>query len=385
MYKSNEPCGVSGKPEAPYVRHEGYGKACMKWQGNGEDIRLFRTDEDCKAPWSERTLEQLRAQRYEREVMRLGALETRPLSALDMRALTARIEACWQDIPRKPLRAQQAAVAQQAVLRTIERQADCLSAQEHALCERLFMAGGRAALADAQELDAARALSLRLLARVGMADGMPTVVLEADFARALEAAFSREEHARMRMRLFTCQATVCAALYLAGVLDDRAPQQLFTAQVLGLSEPDQDALELARHYLWASFDCMDYEDGVLLIHPAVANPQALTHKHGVRLEQFTTRELLGGMQGILPQEEPLEDALTRALSGALRPGVDVAESVRTLRLLCKQGAPVDALREVTDGLLMVRRTERMDAALLSMHAGAVRWNGAEEPAAALLQ
>lgn len=302
-----------------------------------------------------------------------------------MRALTARIEGCWQDIPRKPLRAQQAAVAQEAVLRTIERQADCLSAQEHALCERLFAAGGRVQLGSAQELDAARALSLRLLAHVGLADGMPAAALDADFAAALEAAFSRKEHARVRMRLFTYQATVCAALYLAGVLDDRAPQRLFTAQVLGLDEPDEEALELARHYLWASFECVDYADGVLLTHPAVADPLELASRGGAQLESFTARELLGGMQGILPQEEPLEEALTRALHGALRPGVDVAESVRSLRLLCKQGAPVEALREVTDSLLMVRRTERMDAALLAMHAGAVRWNGAGEVCARVLQ
>ena len=91
------------------------------------------------------------------------------------------------------------------------------------------------------------------------------------------------------------------------------------------------------------------------------------------------------MQGILPQEEPLEDALKRAIDGALRPGVEMDESVQSLRLLCKQNAPVSALQEVLDSLLMVRRTERMDAALAAMHAGAVRWNGVQESVAAVLQ
>ena len=346
---------------------------------------MFRSDEICETPWNERTLWQLRAQRFEQEVKCLQPLRARSLAQMDRQTLTARIEACWQDVARKPLRIQQAAAAQEAVLRTIERQADCLSMEEHALCERLFAAGGCAHLTHAQELDAARALSLRLLAHVGTEGGVPVAALDTDFAPALEAAFSRKEHAQMRMRLFTYQATVCAALYLAGVLDDRAPQRLFTAQVLGLSEPDEESLALARHYLWASFDCVDYEDGVLLAHPAIIHPRALARRGGAQLESFTARELLGGMQGILPQEEPLEDALKRAIDGALRPGVEMDESVQSLRLLCKQNVPVSALQEVLDSLLMVRRTERMDAALAAMHAGVVRWNGAQESVAAVLQ
>lgn len=345
---------------------------------------MFRSNQEHQIPWGERTLSALRAQRFDRAVRQLPPLTHHSLEQMDMRALTARIEGCWQDIPRKPLRAQQASVAQAAVLRTIERQADCLSQQEHALCERLLAQGGSVRIIDAQEMDAAQALSLRLLAHVGLVGEAPMLTLDACFAPALEQAFGREAHARTRMRLFAYQATVCAALYLAGVLDDREPQRLFTVQVLGEEDADEEALQLARRYLWASFDCVDYEDGVLLVHPAVTDPHALA-RTGARLGAFTARELLGGMQGILPQEEPLEDALRRALSGALRPGTDEAECVRSLRLLCKQGAPLKALEEVLDSMLMVCRTPRMHAALGAMHAGVVRWDAPDACVVGMLQ
>lgn len=344
--------------------------------------KVFHAQDEANAPWNEKTLWQLQARRFERETQRLSDLSVRTMMDMDRIALAARIEAGWQDIPKKPLRAQQAAAAREAVLRTIEMQADCLCAQEHALCERMLITGGCTRINDAQEMDAARALSLRLLAHVGLDGGQPSVALEPEFAPALEAAFSRPEHARIRMRMFSFAATVSAALYLSGVLDDAVPQRLFCAQVLGEREPDEEALALARHYLWAGFDCVDYPGGVLLVHPGVTEIAGMM-PGGEQLAQFTAQELLGGMNGILPQEEQLDEVLCRAIEDALRPGFDVQECVRGLRILCKQGAPMSALYEVLDGLLMVRRTARMDAALRAMHAGVVRWHGAVQPAVVL--
>ena len=366
------------------MRHGGHGKGWPKWNLRKEDEFVFRSEDEKTLPWSERMLTQLLERRFERGVRALAPLRVRTMAEMDMRSLTARIEACWQDVERKPLRMQQVQVACEAVLRTIERQADCLGAQEHALCERMLIAGGKTCLHDVQELDAARALSLRLLAHVGLESEQPVAMLEPLFATALENAFSRPEHARIRMRLFSFAATVSAALYLAGVIDDGAPQRLFAQQVLGMGETDEEALQLARQYLWAEFDCVDYEGGVLLLHPAVTEPFKIASGN-TQLETFTARELLGGMNGILPQEEQSEEALLRAVEGTLRPGVDAQESVRHLRLLSKQGAPIEALFEVMDTLLMVRRTPRLNAAIEALHTQAVRWCGEEARVCALLQ
>lgn len=54
------------------------------------------------------------------------------------------------------------------VLETIDAQADCLSNEEHELVERAIILGGTAQIEDAAELEAARALSLRLWANIGL-------------------------------------------------------------------------------------------------------------------------------------------------------------------------------------------------------------------------
>lgn len=339
---------------------------------------MFRSEEWHSADWTERTLYAMRERRFSERVALLSELTPQTIFHMDMRELTTRIEGCWQDIPRKPMRAQQVTAAQEVILGTIERQADCLSQEEHALIERMLILGGSARITDLQELDAAEALSLRLWADVGMLEGVPTVRLFDDVTQPLARAFARPEHTKLRMRLFSFQATLCAALYLAGVIDDRTPQMLFTQQVLCSDESDEEALQLARRFLWASFDCVDYEDGVLLVHSAVSEPHKLARGRRPQIEKFTAHELLGGMQGILPQEEPLEEALVSAIDGALRKGMDAQECAQSLRLLSKQGAPIEALREVLSSMLMVYCTPIMQTALEDMHYGVVRWDAMQE-------
>ena len=72
-------------------------------------------------------------------------------------------------------------------------------------------------------------------------------------------------------------------------------------------------MQLARRYLWASYDCMDYNGGVMLIHPALADPQSV----------IRGKRNLGGVlmmpssavcyTDILPEEIPLQKELERNL------------------------------------------------------------------------
>lgn len=68
-------------------------------------------------------------------------------------------------------------------------------------------------------------------------------------------------------------------------------------------------------YLWASYDCMDYNGGVMLIHPALADPQSV----------IRGKRNLGGVlmmpssavcyTDILPEEIPLQKELECAIAG----------------------------------------------------------------------
>ena len=182
----------------------------------------------------------------------------------------------------------------------------------------LFL-GGCAQIEDAQELEAARALSLRLWASVGIVSGKPYIELETQVLEPVARAFAREEHERTRQRLEMFSAYLAGMLYRAGAIDDRQPQQLLLREVFDQNARSELHMQLARRYLWSSYDCVDYSGGVMLVHAALADPRhlmpSLRRRQGILLPPQT--ELTTQMD-ILPEEIPLQQALERAIRGALR-------------------------------------------------------------------
>jgi len=179
------------------------------------------------------------------------------------------------------------------------------------------------------------------------------------------------------MRLFSVHATLSGLLYIAGALDDRAPQRLFMQQVLQAGPEDEEASHLAQQYLWAAYDCVDYPQGVLLVHSALADPSAFAFGLACPPEapELDAAQLLGGMQGVLPVEEPLDAALAAVLKHALRPSQNVAWCVQELRLLAKQGAPLEALHHVLAPKLCVLETPAIRHAVRALWQGVPRWEG----------
>ena len=139
---------------------------------------MFRQEETFIGGWQDKTIEAMQRRRFEQMVAQLPPLGSSRLENLGAGAFERKLEQCWQDVPRKPMRAQQENEVWRTVLGSIEQQADCLSQEEHALVERALILGGCAQIEDTLELEAARALSLRLWANVGMISGKPYVELE---------------------------------------------------------------------------------------------------------------------------------------------------------------------------------------------------------------
>lgn len=143
--------------------------------------------------------------------------------------------------------------------------------------------------------------------------------------------------------------------------------------ILCVDEQDEVFSQLARRYLWASYDCMDYNGGVMLIHPALADPQSV----------IRGKRNLGGVlmmpssavcyTDILPEEIPLQKELECTIAGALRDGRRAEDVATTLRLLCKQGAPLSALEEVLQASLIVYVSDSMRAALSDLYIQTPKW------------
>ncbi len=336
---------------------------------------MFRQEEILFGGWQEKTIESMQRRRYDQWIRQLPPLGAGRLEALEPAALARKLEQCWQDIERKPMRAQQIAHVWQRVLDSIEMQADCLSHEEHELAERALILGGCARIEDTQELEAARALSLRLWASVGLVSGKPYIELETPVLQPVAKAFAREAHEKMRRRLERFSARLSGLLYRFGAMDDRQPQQMLLRDVFEGEKIEETHIQLARRYLWASFDCVDYSDGVMLVHPALADPHqimAFRQRRSPALLQHQD-EMRMQMIDILPEEIPLQRDLERAISGALRDGLLAQDVARMLRFLCKQGAPLHVLEELLQESLMVYVSPFMRGAIENMYYRLPKW------------
>lgn len=335
---------------------------------------MFRQEEVFIGGWREKTIEAMQRRRFEQRIMQLPPLGAGRLAELSPGSFALRLEQCWQDVQRKPMRTQQLTEIWKRVLESIDLQADCLSKDEHELVERALILGGSVRLEDAQELEAARALSLRLWANVGLVSDKPYLELETPILEPVAKAFARPEHERMRQQLDAFDAWLTGMLYRVGAMDDRQPQQMLAQSILPQTADGEQRIQLARRYLWASHDCVDYRGGVMLVHSALADPSHLIacsrRKAGVPVPwQMESHALMD----ILPEEIPLQQGLERAICGALRDEYREEDVARNLRFLCKQGAPLSAMEDVLQSTLIVYLSTGMRGALANMYYGLPKW------------
>lgn len=340
---------------------------------------MFRQEEVLIGGWGERTLEAMQRRRFEQCVAQLPPLGSGRLAELPPKVLERRIEQCWQDVERKPMRAQQLGAVWKSVLSHIEIQADCLSREEHELVERALILGGCVQLEDVQELEAAKALSLRLWASVGVISGRPYIELETPVLEPVARAFARMAHEDVRNRLDAFHDWLAGVLYRNGAIDDRKPQQMLLGDILPQIPEQELRIQLARRYLWASCDCVDYSGGVLLVHSALADPGHLIAAGRRRSGLLTMQMDLSA--DILPEEIPLQQGLERAIRGALRDEYRAEDVARSIRFLCKQGAPLDAMEDVLQNALIVHVSTGMRGALANMYYSMPKWIEASECAA----
>ena len=272
------------------------------------------------------------------------------------------------------MRAQQLNQIWKSMLESIDLQADCLAKEEHEQVERALILGGSVRLEDAQELEAAGALSLRLWARVGLVSGKPYLELETPILEAVARAFARPEHEQVRQRLDAFDAWLTGTLYRVGAMDDRQPQRMLLDSILPQTLDAEHRIQLARRYLWASHDCVDYSGGVMLVHSALADPSNLIAAGRRRAGVSVPLQMADpAFMDILPEEIPLQQGLERAIRGALRDEYREEDVARSIRFLCKQGAPLCAMEDVLQSTLIVYLSTGMRGALANMYYRLPKW------------
>ncbi|MBR1585798.1 MAG: hypothetical protein IJ662_09680 [Clostridia bacterium] len=264
------------------------------------------------------------------------------------------------------------------VLDHVSEEACFLSPREDELVKRMIMNGGESYLADWDEISAAEGLISRLWCALRVTDEDHAVLkLEDALFGLITQAMLSEKYARIREKIFSFDATLHSLLYLSGFLHAGVPTAHFKQQLQSDGDPCAD-LYITR-YLKTAFDYVQTAQGdILLLHPGLADPDHLinTLSRMQPPETHLTREMmLGGMNGILPEEVASCEAMRGALTGAVRPEYGEDEALEDLRMMAKQGAALPEMREVLESMLCVLPTPRMNDALTQLHLQTVRWMG----------
>lgn len=263
------------------------------------------------------------------------------------------------------------------VLERIPLEGAYISEGEMQLVQRLLMNDGELLLSEWDDIGAAEALVRRLWCGF-RADGDDWyLLLPKALHLPLTAAISTPEAHQAQERLLRFDATIHGLLYIAGLLHSAQPIGVFLQEVMHRS--DEDALEIARRYMQASFEYMTDANGdLILLHPGMADPYRMVTiqpVEGVFTLELSQELIAGAMNGLLPEEIPLHETLCGALQGALRPEYDLAEAAEDLRMLAKQGVPLREMEAVMASMLAVLPTARMKDALRMLHQQTPHWMG----------
>ncbi len=318
--------------------------------------------------WPDRTNGRMQAARWEACLEGIG--DDPPCSGVidswPIDQLGELIAEDWVSVPHVTTDVLLRRAARRQVMATLKDDLDCLSPEEHTLVERMLIGNGRVFLDTLREFEAAYTLRLRLWCDIGVAHERPCVRLDSGLMRALPRLIMRQEHQERRGRIFVFDGMIHGLLYMTGFLDDRLPRRRFVEEVLQADETPE-TLRLARNYLEASFDCSHVAGCNLLLHEALAAPESLVGTlaaHGAfQMPAVTSEQLIGSMNGLLPEETASDRKLRLAIAGALRPEWEADEAASDLRMLIKQGAPMDVLRSALARMLCVLPTAHMEDVL----------------------
>ncbi len=268
---------------------------------------------------------------------------------------------------------------QEKVMSYLPYEVCMLSPEEDDLLKRMLTGDNQTLLTEWQEISSAEALIKRLWCTLKIhEDDTASLQLHPALQEPIMEAMLSDRYARCRQALFSFSATLHSLLYLSGFLHATVPACHFCNAILDLVPMEHPETFIDR-YLRSSFDYTQNAAGeMLLLHPGLADPSHLLtglstlSPFGVHL---TEEMVLGGMNGILPEEIASTETMRGMLMGAVRPEIDVTEALEDLRMMAKQGATFREMQEVLESMLFVLPTPSMLDAMNQLHLQTVRWMG----------
>ncbi len=329
--------------------------------------------------WMDLTMSELREKQFEACERRLSAFPEHGLFSPQASDIEAQALFELSFFNHEPGAGGLVTLAQlrQKVLDQLPVEALYLSGGESTLLERLLAADGRISSFNWDEIDAVEALVRRLWCTFSAVDEEWTLELPEALMEPLLLAYNDPEYQEARSLLFRYDATIHGLLYIAGFLHSAQPQLFFMKDVMARN--DVLAQNIAYRYMKASFEYIaETARDIVLVHPGLADPGRLitTMGYGGEITLTLNEETLaGGINGILPEEEPLHEAMRSALDGFTRPEWDAEDAAEDLRFLAKQGVSLHDMEAVMATMLSVRATQAMNHALNRLHGSTPHWIG----------
>lgn len=357
------------------------------FRARGRDLSLERIAEGLAERWSDKTMSVLKNQQ-------LTACEERLLKCPGVGIFDRQQGDGWQAVYLASYDAEELKRGEampspeqlkERVLSRLAKEAALLSEGEESLLQRLLFSDGETMLISWDEITFAESLVKRMWCTVSLdaSDEKAALRLAEPLMAPLAQAIATDEYQNVRNHMFALDATLHGLLYLTGFLYANVPAMHFLKDVL--KRDDGEERRLLLRSLRAAYDfCFDSLGDMILLHPGLADPAKLLrglHASDMPEPKLTQEMLLGGMNEMLPEEASCCEMLGGALQGALRPENDVDEAVEDLKIMVKQGASYDELKNVLDNMLAVMPTNRMLSALKRLELETVRWTGV--PAAVL--
>ena len=328
------------------------------------------------ADWCDRTMSMMREKQFEACERRLFAhpgvcLFSPEATELDVQML---LEGSYEKDENQLMTLAQ---LRERVMERLPLEVLYVGVNEMQMLERLLINEGEMLITDWDDIGAAEALVRRLWCGF-RADGDDwKLILPKPLHEPLMNAIHSPQAMTARELLFRFDATIHGLLYIAGLLHSAQPISVFLQEVIRRS--DAAALEVARRYLQSTFEYVTDANGdLILLHPGLADPYQMFRMqpvNGIFTLELSQELIAGGMNGMLPGEIPLHEAMCGALQGALRPEFDLAEAVEDLRMLAKQGVPYAEMENIMASMLAVLPTEKMKTALRQLHLCTPHWMG----------
>lgn len=332
------------------------------------------------ADWCEMTMSMMREKQFEACERRLVAHPGVSLFAPEATELDAQMLLSGSFETGAAPGGQRLATLEELRERVLERlplEAVYISVSEMQLLERLLINEGELLLSDWDDIGATEALLRRLWCGFRAEGDDWILTLPQPLHAPILTAIHTQEALEARERLFRFDATIHGLLYIAGLLHCAQPMGVFMREVM--RREDALAMQVARRYLQSGFEYVTDANGdLILLHPGLADPYRLFQAQpveGIFTLELSQELIAGGMNGILPEEIPLHEAMCGALVGALRPEYDLEEAAEDLRMLAKQGVSLEEMENVLASMLAVLPTARMRDALKQLHLRTPHWMG----------